>query len=283
MLRIMIYVLIFIAFLAACFMAVVSVATKFFQRKVKREISALFKTQGKTETQIVSAEDLKDLPVSVKQWLVGVGVVGKERIHTARLNHAGMMKTKPESAWMPFQAEYYYTIDNPGFIWHVDVKAAPFMHLAGRDMLCQGKGNMLIKLFSLITVADGRGPEIDQGTLLRFLAEIVWFPTAALSPYIDWKSIDDHKSQATISVDGRSASGTFIFNDEGLPVQFEAQRYMSQDGGYSLEKWVVTTGDFKEMNGIIAPASVEVAWDLPSGKFIWFKATNGTLRYNISF
>ncbi|MGE5422542.1 MAG: DUF6544 family protein [Ignavibacteriales bacterium] len=283
MLRIMIYVLIFTAVFAACFMAVVSVSTRLFQRKVKREVSALFQAQGKTETQIVSAEDLKDLPACVKQWLVGAGVVGKEKIHTARLYHVGMMKTKPESAWLPFKAEYYYTIDNPGFIWHADVKAAPIVHLAGRDMLCQGKGNMLIKLFSLITVADGWGPEIDQGTLLRFLAEIVWFPTAALSPYIDWKSIDDNKAQATINVDGQSASGTFIFNDEGLPAQFEAQRYMSIDGRYSLEKWIVATSDFKEMNGIIGPASVEVAWDLPSGKFIWFKATNGTIRYNMTF
>ena len=66
--------------------------------------------------------------------------------------------------------------------------------IAGRDRYADGHGHMLIKLASLLTVADGAGPEIDQGTLLRYLGEIVWFPSAALRDYISWEAIDERSA-----------------------------------------------------------------------------------------
>ena len=43
----------------------------------------------------------------------------------------------------------------------------PLIYFAGRDKYAEGRGHMLIKLFSLIKVADAGGKEVDQGTLPR--------------------------------------------------------------------------------------------------------------------
>ncbi len=49
-----------------------------------------------------------------------------------------------------------------------------------------GKGNMLIKMMSTIPIGNSSGEEMDQGAMMRFLAEIVWLPSAALNDYIQW-------------------------------------------------------------------------------------------------
>lgn len=280
MIKVLIYGLYIIIVAAGLAMVVGSLAIRVFDRRVTREIGELFRYQGEAAPEIVCPEDLDGLPACVQRWLTNAGVVGREKIRTAWLGHEGIMRLKEDGPWMPFQASYYYTFDKPGFVWYTNVKAGPFMRLTGRDMLFKGKGYMLIKLFSLINVANAKDPEIDQGALVRFLAEIVWFPSAALKQYVTWEGLTENTARATIKTDGLSASGVFSFDDDGMPVQFAAQRYMSKAGGYSLETWTVETGDFQETNGIKGPADIEVAWDLPAGKFVWFKAHTEGIIYN---
>lgn len=58
---------------------------------------------------------------------------------------------KPEQEkWMSATAIQYTTIETPAFIWAVDVKMNPFLYAVGRDKFENGKGEMLIKLNSLI-------------------------------------------------------------------------------------------------------------------------------------
>ena len=88
------------------------------------------------------------------------------------------------ASWMPVVAEQHVRIDRPGFVWTADVAAGPFLRLAGRVSYREGTGRMRILAQSLIPVVDAQGPQTDQGTLLRFLAELVWYPSAALA---DWR------------------------------------------------------------------------------------------------
>lgn len=66
---------------------------------------------------------------------------------------------------------------------------------------------MLIRLFSIFPVAAASGKEMDQGALLRYLAEMQWFPSAALNRYIQWEEIDSFSAKATMSDQGVTASG----------------------------------------------------------------------------
>ncbi len=269
-----------ITVLVVLLVAVTTMAHNSFNQKVRSEVEALFRNQDKPRQGVVTAADLEGLPPVAAKWMSKSGVVGKEVPSTVRLRQSGEMRTSEEQAWMSFAADYYYTVDQPGFVWHADVKAAPLVHLAGRDMYYQGTGHMLIKLLSLITVADARGKEIDQGSLVRYLAETVYFPAAALKDYITWEAVDNNSAKATISVGGMEASGTFIFDDEGNPVEFTAPRYMERNGRYTLETWRILMRDYREFNGMVLPAVVEVIWDLPAGDFKWFKAELHEVEYN---
>jgi len=142
---------------------------------------------------------------------------------------------------------------------------------AGQDRYVDGHGRMLIKLASLITVADGSGSEIDQGAMLRFLGEIVWFPSAALSPYIRWEAIDDRSARATMQYAGLTVAALFTFDEGGRLVSLTADRYMSSGGKASLEKWSIPITEWRTVRGVGMPVRGGAVWKLPGGDFDYYR------------
>jgi hypothetical protein len=100
---------------------------------------------------------------------------------------------------MPVVAEQTLTINPPGFVWKARFKVAGLPLMSARDAYQDGRGHMYGKMAGLFTLFDARGLEmIDQGTLLRYLGEMVWFPTAFLGENIRWQ-------------------GTYLFEHRRLP------------------------------------------------------------------
>lgn len=252
----------------------------FFDKKVKIEVSELFKSGMQNENKIIQKKDLQKLPLCVQKWLENSQVIGKEKILTAHFRQKGLMRMEEEKKWMPTEAEQDFTVDEPGFIWSAKIKAAPLFHIVGRDKYYEGKGNMKIKVLSFITVADESGMEIDQGTMIRYLAEMVWFPTAALSSYIEWEEVDSNSAKAIMSYGGITASGIFIFNEKGEVINFIAKRYMESNGQYVLKTWSTPMKDYKEFNGFRIPSKGEAIWKLESGDFCWYKVEITEAEYN---
>ena len=259
--------------------AITSVAKYSFNQKVEKEIEELFSNvDNKGET--VTHEELSMLPQNVQKWLEYSGVVGKEKIVTVRLKQKGKMRLGMDKSWIPFEADQYFTSASPGFIWKANIKMAPLFHISGRDKYENGKGNMLIKILSIFPVADSKGPEIDQATLLRYLAETMWFPTAALNVYLTWEEIDTYTAKATMTYGGITASGIFTFNDKGEVIKFEAKRYGEFNGEIRLETWSIPVRDYKEFQGIKIPTQGNVTWKLDMGDYNWFNFEVTEIEYN---
>lgn len=251
-----------------------------FQRMVDNELQTFYSGLVITKPATVSQEKIASLPAVVQRWLIHAQVPGKPTALKVQLQQKGVMRSKPDGVWMPVTARQYFRTDKPGFIWVADVKAFPLIHLAGRDRYENGQGNMLIKILSLLPMLNSNGPEIDQGSMLRYLGEIVWFPTAALSEYISWEEIDANTAKATMTYGGVTASGLFHFNEAGDMVSFEAQRYYDRKGGTTLEKWLIEAKAYQEWNGIRMPVAFDVTWKLKEGDFTWFRLEVSEIYYN---
>ncbi|HJZ12003.1 MAG TPA: DUF6544 family protein, partial [Acidobacteriota bacterium] len=188
----------------------------------------------------------------------------------------------PSGKWMKVRAEQYNVMRRPGFLWVADVRMAPLLHLAGRDKYANGRGHMLIQLLSLFPIADAKGATIDQGAPVRFLAEIVWAPTAALEDYITWEEMEPASAKATIRSGEVTASALFSFSAEGDIRMIEAMRYYQRKDTATLEKWHIENdpGSFKEFQGIRVPTKSTVTWKLQDGDFTWFKLQITHIDYN---
>jgi len=251
-----------------------------FDRQVKQEVIQMFEMCEDSKSDVVTEADIADLPDPVQKWLRHSQIIGNEKVFAVRLKQEGVFRTKPGGNWMPFAATEYYTVAPPAFIWYTTMKAAPLFSITGRDMYADGKGNMLIKVLSLFTVADAIGPAMDQGTLIRFLNEIMWFPSAALSDYIQWKSIDANSAEATMSYRGVTASAVFYFSESGELTNMMADRYMDTGGKFLLEKWATPIAEYGEFHGIRIPQKGEGVWQLEPGDFSYVRITVTEIDYN---
>jgi hypothetical protein len=256
----------------------VSTGSYTFDQKALKEIESL-KREIRYPYDVVSEQRIDRLPPVVKRWMLKSGVVEKREPMLVHVVQKGSMRTKKDGTWLPFQAQQYFSLNPPAFVWKADIHMNDVVEIEGRDKLEKGKGNMLIKAESLFPIANATGKEIDQGTFIRYMAEISWFPQAALKNYISWKQLDSNRAQAFITYGNTSVNGTFTFNDDGFPVLFEAKRYGDFGGKLSLQTWTVETTNFKTFQGVTVGCTSEVTWKLDSGDFTWLKLEVTQLDY----
>ncbi|MCC6459104.1 MAG: hypothetical protein IT260_01460 [Saprospiraceae bacterium] len=250
-------------------------------QQINRELQAF--RQAPIPAEVVMTRDmLASLPAVVQRWLEHSNCIGKPLARTVQLRQTGTMRSGPEGKWMPLEAEQHIRVQQPGFYWSAKVAMAPYLSMSGRDRYQDGKGHMFFKFLSLIPVADSQGPAIDQGCLLRYLAEIMWYPSAALEDYIHWEGIDSLSAKATIRWGEVEASGVFSFTPEGDVDHFDALRYYDRKTGATLEKWHIEndpTG-FRDFNDIRIPARSRVSWLLAEGEFTWLRLDITELDYD---
>jgi hypothetical protein len=257
----------------------VYVDKRLFDSKVEKEVKELFEAVGAKEPEVITEEDLRGLPEPVQKHLRYAGVVGRKKVTSVRLKQEGRFRQGEEGSWMSFEAEQYYTTEQPGFIWKTDMNYLPLVSVIGRDKYYSGEGNMLIKLPPFVKIADARGEDIDQGTLVRYLNEIMWFPTAYLSDYINWESIDSTSARAIMTDHGTTVSAVLHFDKDGKLVDFVADRYYTGGDETTLETWTTPIKEYGEMEGLRIPVKGEGVWKLDSGDFTYIELQLTELEY----
>ena len=168
-------------------------------RTLRNEARELLQRGQQAPPGLLTEAHLLALPEPVQRYLSYSQVVGKEPIRTVRLKQQGFIRQQPGQKWFPMVAEQYFTTTPPAYSWHATMRLFPLVWISATDRFSNGHGSMRIKPLSLITVANARGPEMDQSSALRYLAEMIWFPTAWLSDYIQWQAIDAHSVGSSVS------------------------------------------------------------------------------------
>jgi len=255
-----------------------------FQRRrfgtmVRSEVIEMFNSDLIREPAI-TFESLRDLPPIVRKWLVRSNVIGKPPIQTLCIKQKGVMRLKPDGNWLPFRAEQFINADNQGFIWNATISSGFFIPIHARDKYLHRHGNMLIHALYAIPIADSSGPEIDQGTLMRFLAEIIWFPTAALSRYIRWEYLTETKARATIENGVTSVSGIFSFDLDGDIAGFEGLRYRDVNQRYALQKWTISVKSHRVFGGFRIADKSEVTWHQGDKPFTWLQIELSKMKFS---
>ncbi len=261
----------------------ISYSTQGFKSMVEEEVKSMYSHQTPSKSDSFSKEKFNALPPPVRNWLENSGAMSKGNIDNIYLEQEIKLKINPEQKdWSEATAEQYFTISPPAFNWSIDLSMYGFLKVVGRDKFENGKGEMLIKLLSLIPVADAKNnSKIDQAALQRYLAEIVWFPTAALSDYIEWEVIDGTSAKATMNYNGTKGSGVFYFDESGDFVRFVADRFKDIEDK-DPTKWTVVANKIESRNGIRIPTECEAKWELDSAEWTWLWLKINHIEYNLN-
>ncbi len=237
------------------------------------QVKNLFSNSRGSGSKVFSYRQLEGLPLPVQRYFRHVLKEGQEYTVSARVRHSGWFKTGLDKDWIAITGEQYYTVDRPGFMW----KGETSMFTA-RDMFINDKGALKVQLFSVLTIVDAQGPAYDQGELLRWLGECIWFPTALLpSEYISWTAVDSSTAMLHMNYNGVSIFYKVTFNEKNEIIRFETKRYMD---GNRLEAWVGTPADYREIKGMVIPLKIEGAWNLDTGYFAYARFILDDIDYN---
>lgn len=259
----------------------IDVSSDNFRGKVKKEIQTI-KSNGQTQPRLFSYKDLKGLPEPVQRYFKYALKDGQEHIRSVSLKQAGEFRTKEVNPWIPFEAEQHFATGSPSFVWHARLSPSPYIWIEARDMYYEGSGAMVGKLCSAIPLSSAAGKETDISSLVRFLTEAAWFPTALLpGKNIEWKAIDSNSARAAINDHGYSVSAIFTFGDRGEITKITTEdKYRNVNGRYKREHWTGHFKNYQAVSGIKIPTEVEVEWNLPDRDFKYAKVKVVEIQYD---
>ncbi|HRV52709.1 MAG TPA: hypothetical protein P5162_06410 [Bacteroidia bacterium] len=257
------------------FLAVIWMTGKYLaEREFDRQVDTLFKNSGEIQNKNFQYSQLQNLPEPVQRYFKLVLPEGQPYISYIRLEHDGQFKIGPDKKWTNIEGEQYFTTQSPGFIW----KGSTNMFTA-RDMFLSGKGSLTVSLFSVIRIVDAKGEKYDDGELLRWLAESVWFPTNFLpSDNLGWTAVNSDQAELIFTFDKKELNYLVTFNQNGEIVSFQTKRYMNED---SLEIWEGKVSSYKRINGMLIPTMIEAVYKLKTGDYSYAKFNLKNIEYDI--
>lgn len=259
--------------------ASVIVGSQGFEGLVTHDVHELFSQN----VQAGASESRRPLPEPVLRHLRYAVPGGTPAIRTVRMLHGGTFRTKPDAAWWPIEGEEYFTLGRPGFVWAARAEPSALVWIGVRDRLIDGRGNMLVKAYSTLTMIDAEGAQIDQGSRTRWLAEMMWCPTALAGDAMRWEPIDAHSARATLLDEGLPVSLVFEFDGEGKISGMHGERYYDAgDGKPKLAPWFGRARDYREFDGVRVPTTAEVGWMLQGKEFIYARFRVTALETNVA-
>jgi hypothetical protein len=234
---------------------------------------------------VVSEADLVPLPEPVQRHLRLTGVVGQPRVRNYRLRFRGRIRSGPESAWMPFEADQHSFADQPTrlFLMRARMFGLPvesFHRLVG------GHATMQVKVAGLFTMVDARGDDMDRSEAVTLFNDMCLLaPGTLLDPAIRWESVDARLVRAQFTNGGHTIAATLSFGDDGLLTNFVSDdRSRSSPDGKTFVRLRFSTPvrDYRAYGSARLAAHGEARWHLPEGEFIYGEFDLVDVAFNVT-
>jgi hypothetical protein len=259
------------------------ITTVFFNipcSKTKTEFNEMAKTisaKAYNAEGVFREEDIAGLPAPVQKYYRYCGYIGTAKMSYITITYYDVDFIFDKNKPLKIDYVQYNFAEEPDRIAYIDssMYGIPF---EGLDSYVDGAGSMKGVIAKLFTLFHQTGKTMDKSSLVTFLSENLFIPSAALQDYIVWEAIDGSHAKATISYYGISAGGVFTFNDQGEMLSFITgdREASSTDGTSEKVKWSVVCGDYEEINGIKKPTLFQAVWHYNDGDLVYFKG-KGTI------
>jgi hypothetical protein len=229
---------------------------------------------------VVLEETVAELPAPVRRSLRRSGVVGREIPSRVTVRQKGQLRQGTDSRWLSFTAQEEYRLDPPGFVWSAALKIGGLRVGRATDELAGGHGRMHVRLLGLFDVVDATGPEMDQGVVMRWLNETMWFPAVWATDVIAWEPIDGTSALGSVRVGDLMVQAEFRFNHDGQLVDFRADRYRSVESGFELTRWSTPLTEHARFDGIELPSRGSAVWSLEDRDLEYIRIRATAIRYS---
>ena len=239
-----------------------------------------------TPARRYDAREIDGLPAPVQRYFHAVLKDGQPLIAAATFELAGMFNMSASGEqWKPFTSTQRVVTHRPGFLWNGRVSMLPGLPARVYDSYIAGVGALHATMLGLVTVAEVQGGgEIGRGELIRYFAEMVWYPTALLpSQGVRWEAVDDRSANATLTDGPINLTLLFRFAEVGLITSVHADARGARVGKDTVMlPWDCSVSNYQLRDGMMVPTRGEAAWLRPEGRKPYFISSLTSLVYEFA-
>ena len=239
------------------------------RRRLRALLDALDLPAAPADRHPVTELDLAHLPAPAQRYLRFMGVVGRPRHWSLRARFSGRFRMRRDQPWMPCEAWQYNHRIAVSRVFVMRVAVAGAFPMSGVDSYVDGRGHMRGKLFGLVTVAEGTGPEFDVGELVTYLNDACLLaPSMLLVPDVSWRGVDDDSFDLVLSDRGLTVAARVVVDDRGRLTGFTTtDRFADLPGGPVRAPWSTPVSGWTSVGGRPLPAEAGAVWRLDDGEF----------------
>jgi hypothetical protein len=191
---------------------------------------------------------------------------------SVEFDQSGTMWMSRGAKATPFSAHQIVGVSTPAFAWRAALDPVGAVLVA--DYFSEGTGGLEVKLFGAVTLARMVGtPGMNQGEMLRYLAEVPWNPDAILmNELLDWTVVDPQTIRVASGVGEDRGEITFNLNADGLIHRMSApSRVYADKGRMTALPWHGRFWDHQKIGGRLLPLQGEVAWVIEGDEFVYWR------------
>lgn len=241
---------------------VVGYGTTSFYRHYCNDVAVGLQQEAYFENNTLTGADISHLPDPVKNYLRFTGSIGKPKVNNFKVTFSGKIRQNEQSEWMPFTSEQYNFMKTPTrlFFMKAVMKGLP---VAGYHCFKNGDAYMDIRLFSLFSVQQLDGPEMDLAETVTFFNDMCCMaPPTLIDKRIKWLAVDGNKVKASFTNNGITAVAWLYFNSKGELVNFISNDRYAADAGKKLP-WATPLNDYHAVNGYTLVGNAKAVYSYP--------------------
>ncbi len=250
-----------------------------FHNRYLKDVNSCLQTNNKFENSVLTEEDIKDLPVSVKKYIQYSGSIGKPKVHSFKIEFEGKIRKNENSDWMPFESEQYNFLEKPARLFFMN---AVMKHLpvAGYHKYYEGHASMDIRLLSLIKVQYMEDEKMDMAETVTFFNDMCCMaPATLIDKRIRWITDDGDSVRASFTANNITIYASLFFNDKGELINFISGDRYDADAGKKLP-WSTPLKNYKNYNGYRLAENAETIYIYPEKELIYGTFHLKTVMYN---
>lgn len=232
----------------------------------------------------LTEHDLTPLPDAVQRYLRATGVVGQPRVHNYRLRFRGRIRSAPDTAWMPFDADQHSFTDAPArlFLMRARMFGLP---VEAWHRLADGRAVMKVKVAGLVPMANASGEVMDRSeTVTLFNDMCLLAPATLIDRNIRWEPVDAHTVRAHFTHYLQTISAMLYFDAEGLLTNFvsDDRSRASADGtSFTRLRFSTPVRGYRHYGPVRLPQYGEARYHLPEGEFTYGEFDLQEVAYNV--
>ncbi|HYN31992.1 MAG TPA: DUF6544 family protein [Ilumatobacteraceae bacterium] len=237
--------------------------------------------------RVLTDADLVGLPEPVARYVRRTGSVGRPIVTSFRARIHGRIRAGVDRPWMPFVGEQVNTYgDEPNRLFFITAAMKGLPTDIFHEFVDES-ANMTVKVFSLVTIVDARGPDMNRSETVTILNDMcVLAPATLIDPALTWKALDDRHVVVILDRFDETVSATLTFDDDDRLVDFvsdDRSRSSSDGRSFTPQRWSTPLSAQRDFDGRRVMAHGEARWHapLPEGEFPYLDFDLDAITYNV--